>query len=147
MPRIILSFIVFLLLSAAGVAIYLWLHRDRPVAAPDLTLLNESLQRSIENELSTPWLTPNLVELTVRPQDLDSEIERIKNLATKLGGNATLNHLPAESGQDLLVEIPQSSAQQFIEAVQDRTKNVPEAPPNPGDKNQIIEVKLHTATK
>ena len=145
MPRIILSFIVLLLLSAAGVAIYLWLHRDRPTAAPDLTLLNESVQRSIESELSTPRLSLNLVELTVRPQDLDSEIERIKNLATKLEGNATVNHLPAESGQDLLVEIPQASARQFIEAVQDRTKIVPESRPNSGDKNQIIEVKLHAA--
>lgn len=145
MPRIILSFIVLLLLSAAGVAIYLWLHRDRPTAAPDLTLLNESVQRSIESELSTPWLTVNLVELTVRPQDLDSEIERIKNLATKLEGNATVNHLPAESGQDLLVEIPQASARQFIEAVQDRTKILPKAPPNSGLKDQVIEVKLHTA--
>ncbi len=145
MPRIILSFIVLLLLSAAGVAIYLWLHRDRPTAAPDLTLLNESVQRSIESELSTPWLTVNLVELTVRSQDLDSEIERIKNLATKLEGNATVNHLPAESGQDLLVEIPQASARQFIEAVQDRTKILPKAPPNSGLKNQVIEVKLHTA--
>lgn len=145
MPRIILSFIVLLLLSAAGVAIYLWLHRDRPMAAPDLTLLNESVQRSIESELSTPRLTLNLVELTVRPQDLDSEIERIKNLATKLEGDATVNRLPTESGQDLLVEIPQASAQQFIEAVQDRTKIVPKAPPNSGHKNQVIEVKLHTA--
>ncbi|MGA8476560.1 MAG: hypothetical protein WB696_01240 [Chthoniobacterales bacterium] len=145
MPRIILSFILLLLLSAAGVAIYLWLHRDRPTAAPDLTLLNESVQRSIESELSTPWLTVNLVELTVRPQDLDSEIERIKNLATKLEGNATVNHLAAESGQDLLVEIPQASARQFIEAVQDRTKILPKAPPNSGLKNQVIEVKLHTA--
>ena len=117
------------------------------MAAPDLTLLNESLQRSIESELSTPRLTLNLVELTVTPQDLDSEIERIENLATKLGGNATVNHLPMESGQDLLVEIPQSSARQFIEAVQDRTKIVPEAPPNSGDKNQVIEVKLHATTK
>jgi len=145
MPRIILSFIVLLLLSAAGVAIYLGLHRDRPTAAPDLTLLNESVQRSVESELSTPRLSLNLVELTVRPQDLDSEIERIKNLATKLGGNATLNRLPTESGQDLLVEIPQASARQFIEAVQDRTKIPPKAPPNTGLKNQVIEVKLHTA--
>ena len=145
MSRIILSFIVLLVLSAAGVAIYLWLHRDRPMAAPDLTLLNESVQRSVESELSTPRLTLNLVDLTVRPQDLDSEIERIKNLATKLEGNATVNHLPAESGQDLLVEIPQASAQQFIEAVQDRTRIVSKAPPNSGHKNQIIEVKLHVA--
>ncbi len=115
------------------------------MAAPDLTLLNESVQRSIESELSTPRLTLNLVELTVRPQDLDSEIERIKNLATKLEGDATVNRLPTESGQDMLVEIPQASAQQFIEAVQDRTKIVPKAPPNSGHKNQVIEVKLHTA--
>src|SRR5260221_6109188 len=137
MPRIILSFIVLLLLSAAGVAIYLWLHRDRPMAAADLTLLNESVQRSVESELSTPRLSLNLVELTVRPQDLNSEIERIKNLATKLRGNATLNHLPTESGQDLLVEIPQSSAQQFIEAVQDRTKIVPELGQTPATKIRL----------
>src|SRR5258708_31663194 len=137
MPRIILSFIVLLLLSAAGVAIYLWLHRDRPMAAPDLTLLNESGQRSGESELSTPRLSLNLVELTVRPQDLNSEIKRIKNLATKLAGKATLNHLPTESGQDLLVEIPQSSAQQFIEAVQVRTKIAPQARPNSGDQDAI----------
>ena len=131
MSRIILSFTVVVLLSVAAGAIYLWLHRD-PAPAPDLTLLNESLHRSMQSELATPSLTMNLVELNVKPQDLDSEIERIKNLATKLEGNATVNHLPAESGQDLLVEIPQASARQFIEAVQDRTKILPKAPPNSG---------------
>jgi len=145
MPRIILSFIVLLVLSAAGVAIYLWLHRDRPAPAPDLTLLNESLHRSMESELATPSLTMNLVEQNVKPQDLDSEIERIQNLAAKLGGSATVNHLPAELDRDLLVEIPLASAQQFVEAVQDRTKLVLDAPPNSHDKNQIIEVKLHVA--
>jgi hypothetical protein len=87
----------------------------------------------------------NRVELNVKPQDLDSEIERIKNLAAKLSGSATVNHLPAELDQDLLIEIPQASAQQFIEAVQDRTKLVLDAPPNSHDENQIIEVKLHVA--
>jgi hypothetical protein len=145
MSRIILSFIVLVLLSVAAVAIYLWLHRDRPAPAPDLTLLNESLHRSMESELATPSLTMNLVEQNVKPQDLDSEIERIQNLAAKLGGSATVNHLPAELDRDLLVEIPLASAQQFVEAVQDRTKLVLDAPPNSHDKNQIIEVKLHVA--
>jgi hypothetical protein len=145
MSRIILSFIVLVLLSVAAGAIYLWLHRDRPAPAPDLTVLNESLHRSMESELATPSLTMNLVEQNVKPQDLDSEIERIQNLAAKLGGSATVNHLPAELDRDLLVEIPLASAQQFVEAVQDRTKLVLDAPPNSHDKNQIIEVKLHVA--
>jgi len=145
MSRIILSFTVLVLLSVAAGGIYLWLHRDHPAPAPDLTLLNESLHRSMESELATPSLTMNLVELNVKPQDLDSEIERIKNLAAKLSGSATVNHLPAELDRDLLVEIPQASAQQFVEAVQDRTKLVLDAPPNSHDKNQIVEVKLHVA--
>jgi hypothetical protein len=99
----------------------------------------------MESELATPSLTMNLVEQNVKPQDLDSEIERIQNLAAKLGGSATVNHLPAELDRDLLVEIPLASAQQFVEAVQDRTKLVLDAPPNSHDKNQIIEVKLHVA--
>jgi len=142
MSRIILSFTVVVLLSVAAGAIYLWLHRDL-APAPDLTLLNESLHRSMQSELATPSLTMNLVELSVKPQDLDSEVERIKNLATKLSGSATVNHPPAELDRDLLVEIPQASAQQFVEAVQDRTKLVLDAPPNSHHQNQIIEVKLH----
>ena len=145
MSRIILSFSVLVLLSMAAGGIYLWLHRDQPAPAPDLTLLNESLHRSMESELATPSLIMNLVELNVKPQDLDSEIERIKNLAAKLGGSATVNHLPAKLDRDLLVEIPQASARQFVEAVQDRTKLVLDAPLNSDDRKQIIELKLHVA--
>lgn len=143
MSRIILSFIVLVLLSVAVGAIYLWLHRDHPVPAPDLTLLNESLHRSMESELATPSLNLNLTELNVKPQDLDSEIERIKNLAAKLGGSVTVKYLPAKLDRDLLVEIPRACARQFVEAVQDRTKLVLDAPLNSDGKNQIIEVKLH----
>jgi hypothetical protein len=145
MSRIILSFIVLVLMSVTAGLIYLLLHRDRPAPAPDLTLLNETLHRSMESELATPSLTMNLVELNVKPQDLDSEIERIQNLAAKLRGSATVKHLLAELDRDLLVEIPLASAQQFVEAAQDRTKLVLDAPPNSTDKNQIIEVKLHVA--
>ena len=145
MSRIILSFIVLVLMSVTAGLIYLLLHRDRPAPAPDLTLLNETLHRSMESELATPSLTMNLVELNVKPQDLDSEIERIQNLAAKLRGSATVKHLLAELDRDLLVEIPLASAQQFVEAAQDRTKLVLDAPPISTDKNQIIEVKLHVA--
>jgi hypothetical protein len=145
MPRIILSFIALVLLSGAGVVIYHWLHRDRPAAEPELTPLHESLHRSVESELGAPLLILNRVELTVKQQDLDSEAERIKNLATKLRGSATINHFPTDPDRELLVEIPPASAQQFIEAAQDRTKIVLEAPPNSIEKNQIIEVNLHVA--
>jgi hypothetical protein len=143
MPRIILSFIVFILLSAGGVAVYLWLPRDHPAATPDLTLLNESLRRSMESEIGEPLLTRNLVELTIKGQDLDFEIERIKDLAAKLGGTATVNRRSGESDQGLLVEVPQSVAQPFMEAAQNRAKVVLADLPNAEEKRQVIEVKLH----
>jgi hypothetical protein len=145
MSRIILSFSVSVLVIVAAGGIYLWLHRDHPAPAPDLTLLNESLHRSMENELTTPALGMNLVELNIKPQDLDSEIERIKNLAAELGGSVTVKDLSAKLDRDLFVEIPQTRARQFVEAVQDRTKLVLAAPLKTDDKNQIIEVKLHVA--
>jgi hypothetical protein len=143
MPRIILSLIVLVLLSSAGVVIYLSLHRDRPIEVPDLTLLNESLHRTMESEIGIPPLTQNLVELTVKQQDLDSEIERIKNLAVKLGGNATINQHAGGPDQELLAEIPSAIAQRFIKAVENPANVVLEVSPNSGEKNQIIEVKLH----
>lgn len=143
MARIILFLIVLVLLSAAGVAIYLSLHRDRPTDAPDLTLLNESLHRTMEGEIGKPLLTQNLVELTVKQRDLDSEMERIKGLAIKLGGDVTVSHISEGSDPDLLIEVPQPAAQEFIEAVENRSKVVPGDSPNSGEKNQVIEVKLH----
>jgi hypothetical protein len=145
MARIILSCIAIALLGTVGTAIYRWLHQDNPTAAPDLTLLDENLRRSMESELGAPLLTLNAIELPVSEQDLDSETERLKNLASKLGGSGTINNLSAEAGRELFFEIPQLYAKQFIEAVQDRTKLVLEAPANSVDKKQIVEVKLHAA--
>jgi hypothetical protein len=145
MPRIILSCIALALLGTAGTAIYRWLHQENPTAAPDLTLLNESLRQSMESQLGAPLLTLNLMELTVSQQDLDSEIERLKNLASKLGGTEAINSVSAEADREFLFEIPEVYAKQFIEAVQDRTKLVLEARPNSDDKRQVIEVKLHVA--
>jgi hypothetical protein len=145
MPRIILSCIALALLGTAGTAIYRWLHRDNPTVAPDMTLLNENMRRSMENELGSPLLTLHLVELTVSQQELDSEIERLKNLASKLGGSGAVSNLSTEGDRELFFEIPQIYAKQFIEAAQDRTKLVLEALPNSSDERQVIEVKLHVA--
>ena len=151
MPRIIVACITLALLGTAGTAIYQWLHQDSPSTAPDMTLLNENLRRSMESELGSPLLSLNLVELTVSPQDLNSEIERLKNLAAKLGGSGTVSNLStegdlsAEGDRELFFEIPQVYATQFIEAAQDRTKLVLQALPSSTDKREVIEVKLHVA--
>jgi hypothetical protein len=145
MPRIILAGVALALLGTAGTAIYRRLHQGSATTAPDMTLLNENLRRSMENELGAPLLISNLIELTVSPQDLDSEIERFKNLASKLGGSGTVSNLSTEVDRKLFFEIPQVYAKQFIEAAQDRTKLVLEALPNSTDKRQVIEVKLHVA--
>jgi hypothetical protein len=145
MLRITLSCVAIALLGTAGTAIYHWLHQDNPTTAPDLTLLNENLRRSMESELGAPLLTLNFVGLTVSQQDLDSEIERLMHLASQLGGSGTVDNLSAEADQELLFEIPQVYTMQFIEAAQDRTKLVLKASPGSIDKKQIIEVKLHVA--
>jgi hypothetical protein len=145
MPRIILACVALALLGTAGTAIYRRFHQDSPVAAPDMTLLNENLRRSMESELGAPLLTLNLIELTVTRQDLDFEIERLKNLASKLGGSGTVSNLSTEADRELFFEIPQIYAKQFGEAVPDRTKLVLEAVPDSTVKRQVIEVKLHVA--
>jgi hypothetical protein len=145
MPRIILACIAFALLGTAGTAIYQWLHQDSPSTAPDMTLLNENLRRSMESELGSPLLTLNLVELTVSPQELDSEIERLKDLAAKLGGSGTVSNVSTEGDRELFFEIPQVYAKQFVEAAQDRTKLVLQALPSSTDKREVIEAKLHVA--
>jgi hypothetical protein len=145
MPRIILACIAFALLGTAGTAIYQWLHQDSPSTSPDMTLLDENLRRSMESELGSPLLTSNLVELTVSPPELDSEIERLKDLASKLGGSGTVSNVSTEGDRELFFEIPQVYAKQFVEAAQDRTKLVLQALPSSTDKREVIEVKLHVA--
>jgi hypothetical protein len=145
MPRIILACIAFALLGTAGTAIYQWLHQDSPSTSPDMTLLDENLRRSMDSELGSPLLTLNLVELTVSPPELDSEIGRLKDLASKLGGSGTVSNVSTEGDRELFFEIPQVYVKQFVEAAQDRTKLVLQALPSSTDKREVIEVKLHVA--
>jgi hypothetical protein len=143
MPKVIVFLIVLVGLGAAGIAVYFSVRKDRPTEPPDLTLLNESLRRTIGDEVGNPLLTQNLLELTVARQNLDSEIARIKDLAAKLGGTVSVKHPAPGSDQDLLAEVPQAVVQPFIEAVENRTGTVLPDSPNPRQKTQVIEVKLH----
>ena len=143
MAKVIVFLLVVIGLGTAGVVVCLFLPKDRPTKAPDLTLLNESLRRTMEGEIGTPLLTQNLVDLTVVRQDLDAEIERIKAVAAKLGGTVSVNHLAPGLDQELLVEVPETAVQSFIGAVKDRTWTVPPDSPSSGGKTQVIEVKLH----
>jgi hypothetical protein len=141
MPRFIF-FIILGLFGAAGIAIYLTLQRPQPVKAPDLALFGEGLQRATENEFGPLSLIQNVIELPVKESDLDSEVERIKNLAEVLGGNAVVNNLATESVRDLLAEIPEAVVPQFIETVRNHARVAVLGSPAPDRKTQVIEVKL-----
>jgi uncharacterized protein YneF (UPF0154 family) len=145
MRRIILLLISLVLLAGVGVGIYFLLRKDPPTGAPDMTLLTESLQRTMESEMGKPSLSENQVELTVPAQELDSELARIKILAERLGGNVAVNLHSGGPDQDLLVEIPEKSVQRFISAVRDRTGLVSPAPPGTGQRTQVVEVELRVA--
>jgi hypothetical protein len=145
MPKFIFFFIVLGLFGAAGIAIYLTLSKPRPVKTPDLTLFGEGLRSATENEIGKLSLIQNVIELPVKESDIDSEVERIKNLAEVLGGNAVVNNLVSGSNRSLLVEIPETVVQQFIEAVRNHTRVVSLGSPTPGARTQVIEVKLQVA--
>jgi hypothetical protein len=145
MPRFIPFLIILGLVGAAGLAIYFRLPQPQPIKAPDLTLFSEGLQRATESEIGPLSLIQNVIELPVQQSDIDPEVERIKKLAEIFGGNATVNSLTSGSDRDLLMEIPQTLVQQFIEAVRNQTRVVSLGSPTPGEKTQVIEVKLHVA--
>lgn len=142
MPRFILFVIVLGLLGAAVIAFYLLLQKDYRTSSPDLTLFGEGLQRATKSEIGQPSLTQNLIELYVKQEDMHSEVDRIKSLAAKLGGNAVVNSLSGGPDQDLLVEIPQTFVPQFIAAAQNRGEILSEVSPGSGEKTRVIEVKL-----
>jgi hypothetical protein len=142
MPRFILFVIVLGLLGAAAIAVYLSLQKVHRTSSPDLTLFGEGLQRATESEIGQSSLMQNFIELSVKQQDMDSEVERIKSLAAKLGGNAAVNSLSGGLDQDLLVEIPQTLVPRFIAAAQNHVEILPEVSPSSGAKTQVIEVKL-----
>lgn len=109
---------------------------------PNLQPLADSLKQRMDEVLGGSSLTEPTVELSVRKSQLESEVSRVKYLATKLGGSAVSKQSAAGSTMDLIAEIPVEYRKSFIDAVTDGFKDVPEVSPAPSPMMCVVTVQI-----
>ena len=133
--------IVGLILSAGILAVALGGYWSRPRNEPDLSPLNHYLEGTAQKVLSLSKVADATIEVKVSRAALQSEVDRIKDLATKFGGSAVADS-NSQTGADLLAVIPERFGDQFTEAVRVTSKTAPEGTPSPGAKTVLVEIKL-----
>jgi hypothetical protein len=110
---------------------------------PNLQPLADSLKQRMDNLLGGPSLTEPTVELSVMKSQLESEVARVKYLATKLGGSAVSKQSGAGSTTELIAEIPVEYRKSFIDAVTDGFKDLPDASPAASPTMCVITVQIN----
>ena len=98
---------------------------------PNLEPLANSLKQRIDDILGGTSFPESTVELSVMRSQLESEVARVKYLATRLGGSAAIKQPATGASTDLIAEIPVENRKSFIDAVTDGFKDLPE--PSPSD--------------
>jgi hypothetical protein len=109
---------------------------------PNLQALADSLKLRMDDLLGPSGLTEPTVELSVMKSQLESEVARVKYLATKLGGSAVSKQSATGSTMDLIAEIPLAYRKSFIDAVTDGFKDLPEASPAPSPTMCVVTVQI-----
>jgi|GEM_PF-2860386 hypothetical protein len=105
--------------------------------------LADSLKQRMDDLLGGSDLTEPTVELSVMKSELESEIARVKYLATKLGGSAVTKTSTAGSPTtDLIAEIPVEYRKSFIDAVTDGFKDVPQASPTASPTMCVVTIQI-----
>jgi hypothetical protein len=109
---------------------------------PNLQPMTDSLKQRMDDLLGTTGLTEQTVELSVMKSQLDSEVARVKYLATRLGGSAVSKQSTTGSTMDLIAEIPIEYRKSFIDAVTDGFKELPEASPGASPTMCVVTVQI-----
>ena len=109
---------------------------------PNLQPMTDSLKQRMDDLLGATGLTEQTVELSVVKSQLESEIARVKYLATRLGGSAVSKQSTAGSTMDLIAEIPVEYRKSFIDAVTDGFKDLPKASPAASPTMCVVTVQI-----
>jgi hypothetical protein len=109
---------------------------------PNLQPLTDSLKQRMSDLLGGSSLSEPTVELSVMKSQLESEVARVKYLATKLGGSAVSKQSDAGATTDLIAEIPVENRKSFIDAVTDGFKDLPEASPAASPARCVVTVQI-----
>ena len=125
----------------AGVLFFASRQEQHP-QDPNLEPLANSLKQRMDDILGATGLTEQTVELSVMKSQLESEVARVKYLATRLGGSAVSKQSTAASTMDLIAEIPVEYRKSFIDAVTDGFKDLPEASPGASSTMCVVTVQI-----
>lgn len=125
----------------AGVLFFASRQEQHP-QDPNLEPLANSLKQRMDDILGVTGLTEQTVELSVMKSQLESEVARVKYLATRLGGSAVSKQSTAGSTMDLIAEIPVEYRKSFIDAVTDGFKDLPEASPGASPTMCVVTVQI-----
>ena len=117
-------------------------RQEQPPQDPNLQPMADSLKQRMDDLLGTTGLTEQTVELSVVKYQLESEVARVKYLATRLGGSAVSKQSTAGSTMDLIAEIPVEYRKSFIDAVTDGFKELPEASPGASPTMCVVTVQI-----
>jgi hypothetical protein len=117
-------------------------RQEQPLQDPNLQPMADSLKQRMDDLLGTTGLTEQTVELSVVKSQLESEVARVKYLATRLGGSAVSKPSTAGSTMDLIAEIPVEYRKSFIDAVTDGFKVLPEASPGASPTMCVVTVQI-----
>jgi hypothetical protein len=106
--------------------ILFFLFRQEHPQDPDLRTLAATLRERTDAVLNAPGLSESTIEISVVKSQLGAEIDRVKYLATKLGGTAVAKGPVRGPITELIAEIPEENQKRFMDAVQDGIKDVPD---------------------
>ena len=110
---------------------------------PNLQPLTDSLKQRMDDLLGGSDLTEPTVELSVMKSQLESEVARVKYLATKLGGSAVSKQSAAGTSMELVAEVPVEYRKSFIDAVTDGFKDLPGASPATSPTMCVVTVQIN----
>jgi hypothetical protein len=134
-----------ILAVAIGLAVgvlFLASRQERHSQDANLQPLSDLLKQRMDDLLGGSALTEPTVEISVMKSELESEIARVKYLATKLGGSAVSKPATAGSTTDLIAEVPVEYRKSFIDAVTDGFKDVPPASPAASPTMCVVTVQI-----
>ena len=125
----------------SGVLFFASRQEEHP-QEPNLEPLADSLKGRIDDLLGGSSLPESTVELSVIRSQLESEVARVKYLATRLGGSAVTKQPRTGATTDLIAEIPVENRKSFIDAVTDGFKDLPEVSPTASSTMCVVTVQI-----
>jgi hypothetical protein len=117
-------------------------RQEEHTQEPTLQPLANSLRERMDDLLGGSNLPESTVELSVIRSQLESEVARVKYLATRLGGSAVAKEPLTGATTDLIAEIPVENRKSFIDAVTDGFKDLPEVSPTASSTMCVVMVQI-----